>query len=181
MDDVAREHESFFDAILLVKDLLQLRFDLIEFDIDEEADCAEVNATNGDGLLVGAAADIQERTVSADAQSHVDGALANVSDSMLLMSQERSLLRRNQHAHFFCLKESKHAIKNRTDICFRHIGKNCYGKHQIPAYLSNSVCASLTTARISSSKTSEDAAFSSLAHTRCIRYSILPSGPLTGE
>ena len=85
MDDVAREHEPFLDVVLLIEDLLQLRLYLIQFDIDEEADRAEVDAADGNGLLVNAAADIQKRAVAADAQRHVNRMTVDVLDAVLLV------------------------------------------------------------------------------------------------
>ena len=79
VDDVAREHEPFLDTVLFVEDLLQLRLDLIELDVDEEADRAEVDAADGDGLLVDAAADVQKRAVAAD------GMTVDVLDAVLLV------------------------------------------------------------------------------------------------
>ena len=85
MDDVARKHEPFLDVVLLVEDLLQLRLYLIQFDVDEEADRAEVDAADGNGLLVDAAANIQKRAVTTDAQRHVNRMPVDVLDAVLLV------------------------------------------------------------------------------------------------
>ena len=74
----AREQQPMFNAVIAIKQLLQLRFQFAELNISHKAQCADIDTTDWHGHGTIAAADTQKGTITANGQSNIGCFLFNI-------------------------------------------------------------------------------------------------------
>ena len=98
----------------------------MQLDVGHEAECADVDAADGHGMVAVAAADAEERAVTADAQSDICPDVLDVRDAVARVLEEARLLHRHDDTHILVRIEREDALQDGRRLRLIRIRENRY-------------------------------------------------------
>ena len=98
----------------------------MQLDVGHEAECADVDAADGHGMVAVAAADAEERAVAADAQRDVCGHVLDIRDTVTRMLEEARFLHRHDDTHILVRIEREDALQDGRRLRLIRIRENRY-------------------------------------------------------